>query len=338
MVATKTPLVRGLRAVKKDILRLVEAYVNNCENHAAFVDNFIPVLLDAILSDYNQNIEQARDAEVLSLTASIIARFTQLMVDKIPPILDAVFECTLGMINKDFVEFPEHRANFFKLIGAINANCFEALLRLNHMHFKLIVDSCVWAFKHTHREIADTGLKICYELLKNISKSDAATANLFYQSFYLSIFTDIFFVLSDGEHKSGFRYQSAILAHLFEIVDAGIVSSPLFDAAKHPTASDNKTFLRDFLANMLQTSFPHLQRTQIETFIRGLFDLNRDLLIFKAHLRDFLISMKEFSSDSQELYLEELELEQDRKRKADKEAAAKIPGMLKPLEVEEDSE
>ncbi len=79
-------------------------------------------------------------------------------------------------------------------------------------------------------------------------------------------------------------------------------------------------------------------RTQIETFVRGLFDLNRDLPTFKAHLRDFLISLKEFSSDNQELYSEEIELEKERKMKADKEAAAKIPGMIKPLEIDEDSE
>ena len=128
------------------------------------------------------------------------------------------------------------------------------------MHFKLIVDSCVWAFKHTHRDIADTGLKICLALLKNISKSDTATANVFYQTFYLSLFTDVFYVLTDSEHKSGFQYQASILAHLFEIVESDSVKVPLFDVNKYPQITDNKTFLRDFLANMLSTTFTHLQR------------------------------------------------------------------------------
>lgn len=77
-------------------------------------------------------------------------------------------------------------------------------------------------------------------------------------------------------------------------------------------------------------------RAQIETFIRGLFDLNQDQTTFKAHLRDFLISLKEFAGDNQELYLEELELEQERKRKADVEAALKIPGLLKPADRPEE--
>ena len=41
-----------------------------------------------------------------------------------PAILDAVFEPTLNMINQDFAEFPEHRVGFFKLLRAINLNCF----------------------------------------------------------------------------------------------------------------------------------------------------------------------------------------------------------------------
>ena len=38
------------------------------------------------------------------------------ITDHIPKIFDALFECTLEMINKDFEEFPEHRTNFFLLL------------------------------------------------------------------------------------------------------------------------------------------------------------------------------------------------------------------------------
>ena len=107
-------MVRGLRAVKKDILRLVEAYVQKCDNGAIFVENFVPILLDAILGDYHQNIEQTRDAEVLSVTATIISRFSTLMTDKVAPILDAVFECTLNMINKGFRGIPGTSSQLFQ--------------------------------------------------------------------------------------------------------------------------------------------------------------------------------------------------------------------------------
>lgn len=47
------------------------------------------------------------------------------MTDKIPPILGAVFECTLAMITKNFEDYPVHRQYFFELIRAINHHCFS---------------------------------------------------------------------------------------------------------------------------------------------------------------------------------------------------------------------
>ena len=79
------------------------------------------------------------------------------------------------MISEDFSEFPEHRLAFFKLLRAINTTCFPgslsclllefalpnvsvALLTLPPADFKLIMDSTVWAIKHTMRDISEIGL------------------------------------------------------------------------------------------------------------------------------------------------------------------------------------
>lgn len=78
-----------------------------------------------------------------------------------------------------------------------------ALLELSPDRFKLIIDSIVWGFKHTLRHIADLSLGICEELIQNINATDSTIADAFYQSYYLSILQDIFFVLTDGDHKSG---------------------------------------------------------------------------------------------------------------------------------------
>lgn len=87
-----------------------------------------------------------------------------------------------------------------------------ALLELEPPQFKLFIDSVVWGFKHTLRNIADIGLNTCEELIKNMSSTDPNIAGAFYQSYYLSILQDIFFVLTDRDHKSGksmlkFRYN-----------------------------------------------------------------------------------------------------------------------------------
>ena len=63
-------------------------------------------LLDAVLIDYRSNVAAAREPEVLSTMATIVNRLENMLTPKIPKILDAVFECTLEMINKNFEEYP----------------------------------------------------------------------------------------------------------------------------------------------------------------------------------------------------------------------------------------
>ena len=72
VIATKTPKIRQLRTVKKEILKLMETYIKRAEDLEAVNANFMPPLLDAVLGDYNRNIPTARDAEVLNVMATII--------------------------------------------------------------------------------------------------------------------------------------------------------------------------------------------------------------------------------------------------------------------------
>jgi len=136
------PRVRGLRTIKKEILKLVDTYVQKAEDLEMVANNIVPPLLEAVLVDYNRNVPDARDPEVLNVMSTIISKLRvslkllgglggntlmnsqTLMEDKVPVIMENVFECTLDMINKDFSEYPEHRVEFFKLLRAINFNCF----------------------------------------------------------------------------------------------------------------------------------------------------------------------------------------------------------------------
>ena len=125
------------------------------------------------------------------------------MEDKVLIIMENVFECTLDMISKDFSEYPQHRVEFFKLLKAINVYCFPALLKLDQRQFKLVIDSCLWASKHDNREVESTGLTMCMELIDNMASSDPQTASLFFRQFFLPILQDVFFVLTDTDHKAG---------------------------------------------------------------------------------------------------------------------------------------
>ena len=126
------------------------------------------------------------------------------MSDKVPTIMENVFECTLEMINKDFSEYPQHRVEFFKVLKAINLYCFPALLKLDGRQFKFVIDSCMWASKHDNREVENTGLSMCIELIDNMAENtDQQTSSMFFQQFYITILQDVFFVLTDSDHKAG---------------------------------------------------------------------------------------------------------------------------------------
>ena len=76
--------------------------------------------------------------------------------------------------------------------------------------------------------------------------------------------------------------------------------------------------------------------SQLQVFVVHLGQFHNDLNKFKLTLRDFLIQLKEFSGDNAELFLEEKELEATLKAESEREAAMRIPGMLKPSQMEDE--
>lgn len=60
----------------------------------------MPPLLEAVLIDYQRNVPAAREPEVLSTMATIVNKLGIHITSEISKIFDAVFECTLNMINK----------------------------------------------------------------------------------------------------------------------------------------------------------------------------------------------------------------------------------------------
>ncbi|KAI9811451.1 MAG: Karyopherin transporter [Pycnora praestabilis] len=338
-IATKMPKIRGLRTIKKEILKLIDTYVQKADDLEMVNTNIVPALMDAVLVDYNRNVPDARDAEVLNVMTTIITKLHSLMEDKVPTIMENVFECTLEMINKDFSEHPEHRVEFFKLLRAINLYCFPALLKLDGRQFKFVIDSCMWASKHDNREVESAGLNMCIELLNNMAENtDQQTSGAFFRQFFITILQDVFFVLTDTDHKAGFKSQSMLLARMFFFIESGKIQEPIYSPEQAPRGTTNKDFLHDFVGNLLHTAFPNLQNAQIKTFVDGLFSLNDDLTRFKLNLRDFLIQLKEFSGDNAELFAEEREQEQQNAKDAERERALKVGGLLKPADLDQDDE
>lgn len=199
---------------------------------------------------------------------------------------------------------------------------------------------------------------MCLEVINNFSTADPQVSNQFFQQYFLSVMQDVFFVLTDTDHKSGFKLQSMVLARLFQLVQTGAIGVPLFDPSTVPDPNvSNSVFLQEYTATLLKNAFPHLQpyvylivlllgefltvpppRIQLTTFVRNLAEYHSDINKFKLSLRDFLVQLKEFAGDNAELYLEEKEEEAQMKAQEEREAAMKIPGMLKPSQIQDQDE
>ena len=67
----------------------------------------------------------------------------------------------------------------------------------------------------------------------------------------------------------------------------------------------NRDFVCEYLAQNLSSQFANMNRVQIEAFVLKLFNALNDWANFKDTLRDLLISMKSFASQSDEFYEEE---------------------------------
>ncbi|KAL6501015.1 Exportin-1 [Orobanche hederae] len=93
--ASKTSTVKLLRSVKRETLKLVETFLDKAENQPHIGKQFVPPMMDPVLGDYARNLPDARESEVLSLFATIINKYKRAMIEDVPRIFEAVFQCTL---------------------------------------------------------------------------------------------------------------------------------------------------------------------------------------------------------------------------------------------------
>jgi exportin-1 len=307
----KTVLIKSMRSVKKETLRLMQTFIKDCPDTqlAAVYERFIPALIDMVLDDYKVAVPDARDAEVMLLFTAVIDKLKGAAIELVGRVFAAVFGPTLDMIKTNFEDYPDHRVMFFKLIQSILTHAFPAVLQLSAQECRLVVDSIVWAFQHLERNVADTGLTCLATLVDKISRS--SDANTFFQTFYLRLINELFGVLTDTFHKANFKLHAQIIARFFAIVSGGLITVPLWEGqVVQQQFTNNQDFVTMYVCNLLKSSFPHCDAKTIQAFVVGCFQTcgPSKLNQFKRHVRDFLVQLKEFSAeDNSDLYLEEQE-------------------------------
>lgn len=72
---TNQPVIRSMRTVKKETLKLTGLWISQSPNNALVMNSFIPPLLNAVLVDYKKcTVPSAREPEILSTMAIIVEK------------------------------------------------------------------------------------------------------------------------------------------------------------------------------------------------------------------------------------------------------------------------
>ena len=106
---------------------------------------------------------------------------------------------------------------------------------------------------------------MCLELISNIAeKTDTATSDAFFQSYFVHILQDVLFVVTDNDHKAGFKTQSMLLMKLFYFIFPADNTVPkiqgyIFTPDKSEGQSNNKDYLTVYVGKVLSNAFPNLQ-------------------------------------------------------------------------------
>ena len=161
------------------------------------------------------------------------------MMDEVPKIFEAVFECTLQMITVNFEDYPDHRLKFFALLRAITNHCFRALFTLDPSQLKLVVDSIVWAF-HSHR--AQHRRDRAQPAAGGFSRFPSFATSSTSPSGRKPRHEVAWAVMTDGFQNFGLQTARAASAELvFTIAESDQVSATSVDAAK-PAYPNNARF------------------------------------------------------------------------------------------------
>jgi exportin-1 len=298
------PGIKLFKSFKRTILKFLQTMIQNNDSPEIIMNSILPGL-SSLIETYRYSHIENRDADTLLVFSCVLEKLKNAQYDYIVSIWNYLCLFTLEMIKADFTSYPEHRMNFFTLVKSLISNAFDALFQVQDSNFnKDVLNAIIWACRHDQLNMYETGLETLLILIRNINQIRISNginiADPFYKTFYFDLLQEILFVLTDSFHKSGFQLQVDILISLIQVVEMGHISENIFDSNQ-----TNKNLVLNNLTNMIANAFPHLHKTQVETFCLALFNKCYNLHEFKNIIRDFLVQLKSFSGNNEELFEEE---------------------------------
>lgn len=294
IVAAQYQHVRNLRRVRREILRVVEHFIENAADTAFIAEHCVPSLFSAILTDYQQGAACIRDPQVLAVVTAAVRKLGRLLDAGVPTMVELTFEPTVALITANPVEYPEHRVNLFRLIQALNAACFDQLLAVAQAKPD-VIQGILWAMKHTEKETMLCGLETMSLFIEKVAVSSVADA--FFQYFFMTILIDTFVCMLDKTHAQGFKQQCRIAATLFAISGTRQTDPNCCYGPQNVTTA--------LLEQM--RALPALTEPQAREFIQRCYGHCGSQLAFTTLVADFLVEVDVWGATEENALLEEAE-------------------------------
>lgn len=213
---------KAMKQVRRDVLKLIQTYVNRANDYAIFNQEMLPTL-QGLVEDYQQNDPFARDPEVLNLFATLLKKQGNVISGFLQQILYNLCETTLVIIKDDFLTMPEFREGLFTLVQAIVQHGTQGLFQLPPEQFSTILMTILFAMKHEKPDLMELGLETMHSL-NTLVVTNPEIASVFYERFYVLIVRDLLTLMTDYRHVSGFKLQGQILQQLIQVADSPAIA------------------------------------------------------------------------------------------------------------------
>ncbi|CCF73159.1 XPO1, CRM1, exportin-1 [Babesia microti strain RI] len=307
----KNTLIVAKNQTKRAVLHLIETFVSNVSppkdpSTVQVINTIFDSCITYVFVDYQKSHPDLRDPDVLTLAECFVTN-----VDcNLCQIFDTMFECTLNMVKQDFHSYPDHRENFYNLLGKSVQHRFSGITCLLPSAQSTLLKSLIWAFRHEHPTLSDKGLKITYNFLRGmgLGLDQPPTEYMleFCREHYYMLLDEVLSVLTDTLHRSGFKTQTEILRLLIGAIESGKLHLP--------QAGLEKIQVMRHLVEIITRAFATINVTQAEAFILDIF--NYSIITDKTHsdalevvtskfqitIQDLLLSIKEYSEQSNETH------------------------------------
>jgi exportin-1 len=287
--------VRMMRTVKKEILRIMENFIDNTTDFELVANELVPSFFQVSLQDYQSSVPAARDPQVLAVVTASIKSLKGHLAEGIPHILDAVFDSTAELIAANAEEYPEHRVNLFSLLQVIASYCFEPFLA--YVKEKpAVMTGILWAARHIEMNTCRAALECLNTFMMRVVLNEEAATG-FMTAFGPTIVNDTVIAMLDTMHRPVFKQQCMLLAKTFEVA-----------ASCHdPSLPYSQPNIQNQLYELL-SQLPTLAPEQIQQFVSEIFEkLYGKHLEFKQLFSDLMVEVQVWGAEQENVEIREEE-------------------------------